>query len=188
MFLYPSQPRAIAAPVRAALTLALAATLVSGCMANRTRTVTPLQPAPSQPVVTAALAPPLQPEIPEAPISDAALPEGTGAAPGGQTAAAAPNEPLAVGRTDLLGGWSITSGGDDCQLFMSLTNWTGGYRASTRGCNGPVLSGISAWDLSGSTVTLKSGDAGTTVATLQATDSQRFSGSTTDGAPITVAR
>ena len=40
-----------------------------------------------------------------------------------------------VGRTDLLGGWTITSGGDSCQLFMTLTSWTGGYRASTRGCN-----------------------------------------------------
>jgi hypothetical protein len=93
-----------------------------------------------------------------------------------------------VGRTDLLGGWTLSSGGDTCQLFMSLTQWTGGYRASTRGCTRPDLAGISAWELAGNTVTLKGGEGGDQVASLVATDSQRFSGATATGTPITVSR
>ncbi len=54
-----------------------------------------------------------------------------------------------ISRTDLLGGWTITTQGDSCQLFMTLTSWTGGYRASTRGCNGNLLKSISAWNLQG---------------------------------------
>ncbi len=56
---------------------------------------------------------------------------------GGAAVAVAPAAPAAagpVGRTDLLGGWTIASSGNSCQLFMTLTSWTGGYRASTRGC------------------------------------------------------
>ncbi|MEO1102169.1 MAG: AprI/Inh family metalloprotease inhibitor, partial [Pseudomonadota bacterium] len=95
---------------------------------------------------------------------------------------------LEIGRTDLLGGWAISSGGETCQLFMSLTTWTGGYRASTRGCNGPQLSGISSWDLSGKTVTLKGGEGASPVASLVATNPQTFNGATADGAAITVSR
>ena len=59
-----------------------------------------------------------------------------------------------IGRTDLLGGWTIASSGDSCQLFMTLTSWTGGYRASTRGCASEQLKSISAWNLNGSQVVL----------------------------------
>ncbi len=54
-----------------------------------------------------------------------------------------------LGRTDLLGGWTITSGNDSCQLFMTLTSWTGGYRASTRGCTTNLLKSISGVEPAG---------------------------------------
>ena len=73
-----------------------------------------------------------------------------------------------LGRTDLLGGWTISSGTDSCQLFMTLTTWTGGYRASTRGCNGTLLKSISAWNLQGAEVVL-SGQGGAPVARLAST-------------------
>ncbi|WP_083551409.1 AprI/Inh family metalloprotease inhibitor [Acuticoccus yangtzensis] len=164
-------------------------------MTQRTQTIASVQPAPSRPVQQAPLAPPptlepVQPEVPEAPIASEPLP-GTEPNFGGgvQTAAATPAPSgVSVGRTDLLGGWTISSGGASCQLFMSLTTWTGGYRASTRGCSAPSLAGIAAWDLNGSTVTLKGGDGSTQVATLRADSAQSFSGSTSDGAGITVSR
>lgn len=82
-----------------------------------------------------------------------------------------------LGRTDLLGGWTIASGGDSCQLFMTLTSWTGGYRASTRGCNNDVLKSISAWNLNGKQVVL-AGQGGSPVARLASSGNNRFEGQT----------
>ena len=169
---------------------ALLATVVAGCLNSPREVVEPLRPAPSEPVRSAELSPPPE-EVPEAPVAEAPLPgEGSEAADGQSQTASLPETPsgLEVGRTDLLGGWQISSGGDTCQLFMSLTQWTGGNRASTRGCQSPQLSGISAWELSGSTVTLKTGETATQMATLVATEEQRFSGATSSGTPITVSR
>ncbi len=80
-----------------------------------------------------------------------------------------------IGRTDLLGGWTITSAGDSCQLFMTLTSWTGGYRASTRGCTNDVLKSISAWNLQGSEVIL-AGQGGSPLAHLASSGNNRFEG------------
>jgi hypothetical protein len=88
--------------------------------------------------------------------------------------------PPPLGRTDLLGGWTITSGGDSCQLFMTLTSWTGGYRASTRGCNDGTLKSISAWNLEGGQVVL-AGQGGSTLARLQSSGGNRFDGQTVSG-------
>lgn len=160
--------------------LILTALVITGCISRGNRPP-PVVAAPSQPVQLAELPPP--PEA-EAPISDEALPD----APG--QVASLPDEATAVsvGRTDLVGGWTVSSGGDTCGLFMSLTTWTGGYRASTRGCNSPTLSGISAWDLQGTTVSLKGGEGAGPVASLRATSPTSFQGATVDGAPITVSR
>ena len=94
-----------------------------------------------------------------------------------------------VGRTDLLGGWTISAGGDSCQLFMTLTSWTGGYRASTRGCTNTTLKAISAWNLEGKDVVL-AGAGGAPVARLQPAGNARYSGQTEGGAasPVTFYR
>ena len=80
-----------------------------------------------------------------------------------------------VGRTDLLGGWTITAAGDSCQLFMTLTSWTGGYRASTRGCSTDLLKSISAWNLQGTEVVL-AGQGGSPLARLASSGANRFDG------------
>jgi hypothetical protein len=80
-----------------------------------------------------------------------------------------------IGRTDLLGGWTITAAGDSCQLFMTLTSWTGGYRASTRGCTNATLKSIQAWNLQGSQVIL-AGQGGSPLATLASAGNNRFDG------------
>jgi predicted small lipoprotein YifL len=111
-----------------------------------------------------------------------------GAAPGADTVATAPPPSAsALGRTDLLGGWTIVSNGDSCQLFMTLTSWTGGYRAATRGCNTEVLKSISAWNLNGTQVVL-AGTGGSPVATLVASGTSRFDGQTGQGAAVSFYR
>ena len=109
--------------------------------------------------------------------------------PGGSTTqAAAPPAASGLGRTDLLGGWTITADGDSCQLFMTLTSWTGGYRASTRGCNSDLLKSISAWNLDGGQVVL-AGQGGTPLAHLQSSGNNRFDGAAVaNAAPITFYR
>ena len=104
----------------------------------------------------------------------------TGAAPA-QSASTAP-----VTREGLVGAWRVSAGGGNCQIFMALTQWTGGYRAASRGCPGQVAD-ISAWDVSGSQVVLKDNQGGT-VATLNNTGGTRFEGSTSSGTQISLYR
>jgi hypothetical protein len=103
--------------------------------------------------------------------------------PGATTAEVVPPS-TGLGRTDLLGGWTISSGSDSCQLFMTLTSWTGGYRATTRGCNSDFLKSISAWNLSGTQVVL-AGTAGAPIAHLKSAGLNRFDG-TADAQGTTV--
>jgi len=141
------------------------------------------------PADTVAVSPVQSNSLP--PPAGAAPPPGqdgvVGAAP--ETMAAVPSAPAAsaLGRTDLLGGWTIVSSGDSCQLFMTLTSWTGGYRASTRGCSSEVLKSISAWNLNGTQVVL-AGTGGSPVATLGASSPSRFDGQTGQGAPVSFYR
>lgn len=102
-------------------------------------------------------------------------------------APAAPVAAAPIGRTDLLGGWTIASSGDSCQLFMTLTSWTGGYRASTRGCSSEQLKSISAWNLNGTQVVL-AGQGGSPVATLQQAGGTRFDGQIAGGGPVSFYR
>ncbi len=108
-----------------------------------------------------------------------------GAAPAPMTAPAGAG--AVIGRTDLLGGWTVASATDTCQLFMSLTAWSGGYRATTRGCKSESLQGISAWNLQGQQVSLLN-DSGSTVAHLTAASKTQFDGQTTGGEAISVSR
>lgn len=100
---------------------------------------------------------------------------------------AEPTGALEIGRSDMLGGWKLSSAGDNCQAFMTLTTWSGGYRANTRGCSSELLSGISAWDLSGKQIVLKDGS-GNIVAQLYATQKEQFDGQTSGGAPASLYR
>jgi len=102
-------------------------------------------------------------------------------------AAPAPTGNVEVGRTDLLGGWTIAAAGDQCQLFMTLTTWSGGYRASTKGCNNDALKNISAWNMEGRQVQLLN-DTGATVARLFPASKTQFNGQTDGGGPVSVSR
>jgi hypothetical protein len=181
---------------RAILLLGLASALAGGCsmsMPFRGGSSQPAQPAPlaaapAGTVTAAPLPPPPAPTTPPAgqPSGLAALdPAAQGAAPAAPPpAAAAATE---VGRTDLLGGWTIAAAGDSCQLFMTLTTWSGGYRASTKGCSNATLQTVSAWNMEGQQVQLLS-DSGSTVARLYPSSKTQFNGQAEGGGPVSVSR
>ncbi|WP_083507658.1 protease inhibitor Inh/omp19 family protein [Aureimonas frigidaquae] len=142
----------------------------------------PLTAAPTGQVYSNQLPPPPPPPVaattaPTTPIDPAA---GTPGAPT-QTASVAP-----VTREGLVGAWRVSAGGGNCQIFMALTQWTGGYRAASRGCPGQVAD-VSAWDVSGSQVVLKD-NTGNTVATLNNSGGSRFEGTTSGGTQISLYR
>lgn len=103
---------------------------------------------------------------------------------GASTQVAAASAP--VSREGLVGAWKVSSGGGNCQIFMALTKWTGGYRAASRGCPGQVAD-VQAWDVSGSQVVLKD-SGGSTVASLSSSGGSRYEGTTTGGQPISLYR
>ena len=140
----------------------------------------PLPAAPAGEVTAAPLPPP-----PGATVA----PPGSLAAldPALRADATVPAAPAAeVSRVDLLGAWTVSSAGDSCQLFMTLTTWSGGYRASTKGCASSMQT-ISAWNLEGQQVQLLD-DAGATVARLYPSSKTQFNGQTPGGAPVSFAR
>ena len=141
----------------------------------------PLPAAPSGQVYSSQLPPPPSAPVAAAPVTPPpALPTDPAAAPV-QTASTQP-----VTREGLVGAWRVSSGGGNCQIFMALTQWTGGYRAASRGCPGQVAD-VSAWDVAGSQVVLKD-SGGTTVATLNNTGGTRYEGTTTGGQAVSLYR
>jgi len=202
----PSAPRPL--PGRALFSAFLLAGALSACQSayfgnSQPRYAQPPQPLPSAPVGTVTqseLPPPSgQPAGPMtagntdpfnptggAPGDPAATGQGTGQ---GTQVASAPQSSggAPIGRTDLLGGWTVASGADRCQLFMSLTSWSGGYRASTRGCGSPALQNVSAWNINGNQVSLLD-QSGSPVARLYPSSKTQFNGQTETGAAISVTR
>lgn len=102
-------------------------------------------------------------------------------------APAAPSGAPEIGRTELLGGWTLRSSGGTCKLFMTLTTWSGGYRANTQGCASQPEAAISAWDLNGSQIVLKDSD-GASLATLYKSAAERYDGRTGNGQSISFYR
>jgi hypothetical protein len=143
----------------------------------------PLRPAPTGQVASSQLPPPPAPPPPVvvAPVTPPPTSETAAVSAPVQTASAAP-----VSRDGLVGAWKVSSGGGNCQIFMALTKWTGGYRAASRGCPGQVAD-VSAWDVSGSQVVLKD-SSGSTVANLSSSGGTRYDGTTSGGQAISLYR
>jgi hypothetical protein len=163
------------------------AVALSGCGSIGAIGISPKAEATTDTVAPVAVSPvqtSTLPPVAGAPTTNSPV---VGAAPGAMASAPQPASAAALGRTDLLGGWTIASSGDSCQLFMTLTSWTGGYRASTRGCSSEVLKSISAWNLSGTQVVL-AGTGGSPVATLVSAGGSRFDGQTGQGTPVSFYR
>lgn len=130
----------LASTVVLALALSACGTRFSG--PEPMRGPAPLQPQPVAPVAAQPLPPPTT--APVTPPPAAAEPEKVASAEPAPAPAASAVE---IRKPDLSGAWKLASGGENCQLFMSLTSWTGGYRANARGCGSEELTSISAWNL-----------------------------------------
>lgn len=184
--------------VLAAVILAIG---VSGCTrsndALRVNTQAPPKPLPSTPSGNLQSAQ-LDPVQPQPTIVEPAQPQIPQAAP------TAPETPTAVQNTQvasidpeaaskpithetMTGAWNVNSDNPECRVFLSFTQWSGGYRAGTRRCNDPALTSVSAWDVKGNQVVLVDSN-GAQVASLGAVGSERYAGSLSGGKPVTFSR
>ena len=89
-------------------------------------------------------------------------------------------------KEELIGRWTLAADGQTCDIFLSLTKWTGGCRAASRGCSGQSAV-ISAWDVRGKQVVLAD-STGANVAGLYKTASERYSGALTSGGTVGMSR
>ena len=137
----------------------------------------PLEPAPVAGVQTGQLPPPGQGQFPQAPQTTGPTPEELQ-----NVAANAPD----VTRDSMVGRWTISTSGSTCDVFLALTQWTGGYRAASRGCSGQA-STISAWNVEGKQAVLND-STGNRFAGLYKTGETRFEGTTNGGQPISLSR
>lgn len=138
----------------------------------------PLMPAPIGGVESGQLAPPMTDGASQFPTAPTA-PQQT------DPQLAAANAPELT-REALIGRWSAGTGGSSCDVFLSLTKWTGGYRAASRGCVGDAAA-IAAWDVQGKQVILAD-SSGNQVARLYQSANERYDGSTATGQSISLSR
>ncbi|WP_419908042.1 protease inhibitor Inh/omp19 family protein [Hoeflea sp.] len=155
------------------------AVAVAGCQRTgfRTGQPAPLSPAPVGDIQSGQLPPAGQSDFPDAPTTQGPSEQEL------QTVAA--NAPE-VTRDSMVGRWTISTGGNSCDVFLALTKWTGGYRAASRGCNDQAAL-ISAWDVQGKQVILND-SSGNQFAALYKSGEQRFDGTTAVGQPISLNR
>ena len=171
------------------LIAAAVAAVLGGCQRtsfggmNTQQQPAPLMPAPVGGVQSGQLPPP---GMGTGANSATAFPE----APTTPTETTAPQVASAnapeLTREALIGRWSAGTGGTTCDVFLSLTKWTGGYRAASRGCPGAVAD-VSAWDVSGNQVVLKD-SGGSNVANLNSSGGSRYEGRTKSGQQISLYR
>lgn len=90
-------------------------------------------------------------------------------------------------KEDVLGQWRIADSFSTCQLNVSLTGWSGGYRASTRNCTSEQLQKIGAWNIEGNNVVLKD-QSGQQIAVLARTGERRFDGALSAGGGVAMLR
>lgn len=147
---------------------------------------TPLPPTPSQPVQQGELPPPdgqtdvaavdTQPQdgLPQTPEPVTAAPQ-------------PPADSRPVTRQAMVGAWTVSTGGTNCQIFLALTKWSGGYRAASRGCSAASISDVQAWDVKDKQVVLVD-SSGSTAATLFRSGETRYDGSTKTGGAISFVR
>ena len=118
-------------------------------------------------------------------------------APQGQTAAAGQNTltqftppPTALDAAEpgqLSGAWTISDATGSCQLFLTNTTWTGGLRASTRGCTSPELQKVSAWNTNDKEIILKDLDS-QEIARLARTAQTQYQGVLASGGGVAFFR
>ena len=94
---------------------------------------------------------------------------------------------LPIDPDGIAGGWTLSSQGESCQLFLSTTPWTGGFRASLRGCPAADIAAVNAWRIDGNRLVLLDGN-GMQLAELRATSAERLLGRGRGGNAIDIFR
>ena len=150
-----------------------------GALPSNQQAATPLPPAPTQQVQNQGL----QPIDP--PTDQVAAVEQTTEEAKPVANAEANAQP--VTRQAMIGAWTVSTGGANCQIFLALTKWSGGYRAASRGCSAAAISDVQAWDVKGKQVVLVD-SSGSQAATLYRSGDTRFDGSTKGGGAISFTR
>jgi len=153
-----------------------------GVLPSNQQTATPLPASPTQPVQNQGLQP-IDP--PETDVAAADPNATTIETPKPAANAAANAQP--VTRQAMIGAWTVSTGGANCQIFLALTKWSGGYRAASRGCSAAAISDVQAWDVKGKQVVLVD-SSGSQAATLFRSGDTRFDGSTKSGGAISFTR
>lgn len=169
--------------------LLLALPLIAACSGNSANVgPTPLPAAPTGPVVSQPLPTATQTAQTPDPLTDDTLtPGATGLEEQQQVAAVAPPASSKPTKEEVLGQWRLSGPSDSCQLNVALTTWTGGFRASTRGCASPELTSVGAWNIEGDLVVLKDND-GNAVARLAKAGPTQFNGRLDLGGSVSMSR
>ena len=155
-----------------------------GVLPTQQSAPTSLTPAPTTPVQEAQLQP-VEPTVPTVETPTAETPNIE--QPVEVAKIEPPKNTTPVTRQALIGAWTVSTGGSNCQIFLALTQWSGGYRAASRGCSAAAISDVQAWDVKGSQVVLVN-SSGSTAATLFKSTESRYDGSTTGGGAISFSR
>ncbi|MGG7516959.1 protease inhibitor Inh/omp19 family protein [Allorhizobium undicola] len=157
---------------------------LSGCQRTSSdygsSSLPPLQAQPVTPVQAGQLAPPTadSSQFPAAPATN----QQASLTPN----ASAPASAMDFTKEQLVGNWKVANGGASCDMFLTLTNLGSGSRGGTRGCAGP-LTAMGSWEVGNKQLMLKDRD-GNVIATLYKAADNRFSGSSSNGQPISLSR
>jgi len=170
--------------------VALLAVAASGCTSSRFTSVNtapePLAPAPSGSVSSSSLPPPAQPsQFPTAPPPATSGQTSTDVAAVNPAATTPPAATADVTKNEMVGSWQV-GGGENCQVFMTLTKLGSASRGGSRGCSGD-LQRMKSWDVRGKQVILYD-DAGNQLAALYSSGGNRFDGQTNGGQPVSFSR
>lgn len=92
-----------------------------------------------------------------------------------------------VSRESMIGRWSVSADGKNCEIFLALTKWSGGYRAATRGCAGSALGAVQAWDVKDGRVVLVDAS-GNRAASLGKQTATLYSGASNGGGQVSFTR
>ncbi|MFN4274032.1 MAG: protease inhibitor Inh/omp19 family protein [Aliihoeflea sp.] len=181
------------------LTAALVALVLAGCTSERfsrvdTRAPAPLMAAPTGPVQTGQLPPPVQPGTTDA--SQFPAPPGQEDSEfgrfgddengGTQVASLPPQGAREITAGSVAGVWNATVAGQGCRIATPQTRFGEGFRAGPLRCPAP-LDQVKSWNVSGSQLMLYD-ENGSTLARLFSSADGRFEGQTTTGQAVSLVR
>ena len=149
-----------------------------------------LRPVETQAALTptAPAAPATTPDVASSDLPDEGTTETAAVETAPAPVASVANKPAKpVSREAMIGRWSVNADGKNCEIFLALTKWSGGYRAATRGCGGSDIGSVQAWDVKGNRIVLVDASGGQ-AASLTKTGDTRYAGATGGGGSITFTR